>query len=172
MIRNIELNEFRAENLEAVKRLIHRTIEVCYSDAYPEEAIEYFEYYHSEEYIVSDARDGYTIVLECDGRIIGTGTLLGTNIRRVFIDPSYQHKGFGKLIMRKLEELASGKGIGILDLSASLISKQFYDSLGYVTQKEDHIPVRNKQKLSYYEMVKKLNDNTSQGNESAASNTV
>ena len=161
MIRNIKIREFRREDLEAVKKLIYKTIEVSYSDVYPEEAIEYFKGHHSEEHILSDARDGYAIILECNGKIIGTGTLLGTNIRCVFIDPSWQHKGFGKLVMHKLEERALAKGISILNLSASLVSKRFYDSLGYVTQKEDYIPVRNKQKLSYYTMVKKLNDNTS-----------
>ena len=79
-----ELREFKHEDLEAVKRLIYKTIEISYSDIYPEEAIEYF-----------------------------------------------------------------------LDLSASIVSKRFYDSLGYVTQKEDYIPVRNNQKLIYYEMAKK-----------------
>jgi len=155
MIRSIKLREFRRDDLETMKRLIYKTIEVYYSDVYPEEAIEYFKDYHSEEHILSDARDGYTIILECDGKIIGTGTLLGTNIRRVFIDPSYQHKGFGKSVMYKLEKRALAKGINILDLSASLVSKRFYDSLGYVTQKEDYIPVRNNQKLNYYAMVKK-----------------
>jgi len=161
MIRNIKLREFTREDLETVKRLIYKTIEVSYSDVYPEEAIEYFKYYHSEEPILSDARDGYTIVLEFYEKIIGTGTLLCANIRRVFIDPSYQHKGFGKLVMHKLEERALAKGISTLDLSASLVSKRFYDSLGYVTQKEDYIPVMNEQKLSYYAMVKKLDNNTS-----------
>jgi GNAT superfamily N-acetyltransferase len=144
-----------------VKRLTYKTIEVSYSDVYPEEAIEYFKDYHSEEYILNDARDGYTIILDFSGKIIGTGTLLGTNIRQVFIDPSYQYRGFGKLVMHKLEEQAFANEICILDLSASLVSKRFYDSLGYVTQKEDYIPVRNKQKLIYYAMVKKHDDNTS-----------
>ncbi len=152
---SINLREFRREDLQAVKRLIQKTIDISYHDVYPEEAIEYFKDYHSEEPILSDARDGYTIVLEFYEKIIGTGTLLYANIRRVFIDPSYQHKGFEKLVMHKLEERALAKGISTLDLSASLVSKRFYDSLGYVTQKGDYIPVRNNQQLIYHAMIKK-----------------
>lgn len=158
MKRDVKIREFRREDLEAVKRLIYNTIEVSYHDVYPEKAIEHFKEHHSEEHILNDARDGYTIILECNGKIIGTGTLLGTNIRRVFIDPSYQHKGFGKLIMRKLEEQSLAKGIVILDLDSSLIAKRFYDSLGYVTQEKRYTPVGNNQKLIYYAMVKKLDD--------------
>lgn len=160
MIRDIKLREFRPADLQAVKRLVHKTIDISYYEAYPEEAIEFFKDYHSEEHILSDAIEGYTIVLECNGKIVGAGTLLGTNIRRVFIEPSYQHKGLGKLVMHELEERALAKGIATLDLEASLVSTRFYRSSGYVTQKEDYIPVRNKQKLSYYVMVKKLNENT------------
>jgi GNAT superfamily N-acetyltransferase len=156
LIQNTKLREFRQEDVEALKRLIYKTIDISYHKVYPEEAIEYFKDYHTEEHILGDAIEGYTIILECDGKIVGTGTLLGTNIRRVFIDPSHQHKGLGKLVMHELEKRALEKGISILDLSASLVSKQFYDSSGYVTQKEDYIPVRNKQKLSYYAMVKTL----------------
>lgn len=160
MKRNIKLREFRRDDLEALKSLIYKTVEVSYADVYPDEAIAYFKDYHSEENILSDAREGYIVILELNEKIIGTGTLLDTNIRRVFIDPSYQQKGFGKLVMHKLEERALEKGISILDLSASLVAKRFYDSLGYITQKEDYIPLENNQKLHYYEMIKKLNDNT------------
>jgi len=149
------------EDLEAVKRLIYKTIDVSYHEIYPKKAIEYFNDCHSEEHILGDAREGYTIILEFNGKIIGTGTLSGTNIRRVFIYPSYQYNGLGKLVMRNLEEHAFVNGISILNLSASLVSKRFYDSLGYIIQKEDYIPVKNKQKLSYYAMVKKLDENTS-----------
>ena len=93
-------------------------------------------------------------LIDNDGKIIGTGTLLNTNIRRVFVDPSYQHQGLGKIIMRNLEEKALEVGINILDLSSSLVSKRFYDSLGYITQTEDYIDVGNNQKLYYYTMIK------------------
>ena len=141
--------------------MIHTTIDISYPEAYPKGAIEFFKNYHSKEHIFNDAANGYTIVLESDGKIIGTGTLSGTNVRRVFIDPSYQRKGLGKLVMYELEKRALAKEITTLDLEASLVSKQFWDSLGYVTRKKDYIPVRNGQKLWYYKMVKELNPNAS-----------
>lgn len=155
-----QLREFRHEDLNSLRELIHATIDCCYSGVYPAKAVEFFKEYHSEQHILEDAEKGYTILLEIDGTIIGTGTLLGANIRRVFVHPSWQHKGFGKLIMRILEERAAEEGISVLDLSSSLVSKQFYDSQGYVTEKKDSFPVGNGQKLVYYAMVKKLADAT------------
>ena len=155
-MRDVELREFRREDLQAVKSLIDETIEVSYS-VYPHEVIAHWmRDHHSRERILSEARDGYATVLEYEGRIAGTGTLSGANIRGVFIHPSCQRRGFGKLIMHKLEEQASANGIVTLELTSTLISKRFYDSLGYETLKEDHFSAGTKRKFRYYRMIKKI----------------
>ncbi len=153
---NICLREFRPSDLKLLRSLIHRTIDISYSEVYPKEAIEFFKDYHSGDNILKDASEGYTIVLELDGRIIGTGTLLGSNVRRVFVDLPFQNQGFGKMIMKALEEEACSNGIEVIDLSASLVSRKFYDSLSYTKLKESFIPVENGQRLDYFEMAKKL----------------
>ncbi|WP_301678359.1 GNAT family N-acetyltransferase [Methanoculleus methanifontis] len=110
------------------------------------------------EQILLDATRGCTFVLASGGRIAGTGTLLGTTIKRVFVHPSRQRRGYGALLMHALESEAIRRGIGRVDLSASLPSKRFYDLLGYATECEDYIPVRNGKRLDYYTMVKALGE--------------
>ena len=133
MVRDVKVRKFVLEELKDVKSLIDKTIETSYSE-YPEEYRKHLrEDHHSKERILSEARKGYTIVLEYKGKIVGTGTLLDIEIQGVFIQPSYQRKGFGKLIMQKLEEQASVKGIKILNLFSTDVSKGFYDSIGYTT---------------------------------------
>ena len=155
-LREYHVRDFAAEDLDEVRRLVCATIDACYPDAYPAEAIEYFKQYHSQAHVVDDAGEGYALVVEVDQRIIGTGTLLGANVRRVFVHPAYQHQGFGKLIMRVLEERAWAEGVQAVDLSSSLVSKRFYDRFGYATEKKGSFPVRNGQELVYYAMVKDL----------------
>ena len=75
---------------------------------------------------------------------------------RVFVEPAFQKRGFGKLIMQKLEEKAISQGIKIVKLDASLPSKKFYDSLGYVTLEKTFLEVENGKKLDYYKMEKSL----------------
>lgn len=125
----MEIRRFKRRDLKEVKSLIDRTIEVSYRDAYPNEAIDFFKEYHSEEHILDDAEEGYSIVVVSNTRIVGTGTLLDTNIRRVFVDPSEQRRGIGKKIMGDLESRANKTGAEIVDLASSLTSKEFYDSL-------------------------------------------
>jgi GNAT superfamily N-acetyltransferase len=153
---DISTRKFRLSDLTIVKGLIYNTIDACYSKAYPKEAIKFFKDYHSEENILKSAKEGYTIVLEKYRKIIGTGTIVDDHIMRVFVKPAFQKRGFGKLIMKKLEEKALLAGIDVVKLDASLPSKKFYDSLGYVVLEETFLEVENGKRLYYYKMEKPL----------------
>jgi len=154
MMREPTLREFVYEDLGAVKSLIDETIDASYSD-YPEGFKEHIrDDHHSRERILDEARRGYTIVLEYEGRLIGTGTLLGYVIQGVFVHPLYQRKGFGRQIMRKLEERALSKGTTTLVLQSTPISKRFYDSLGYVTLQEATFTIGTSRNFRYYKMAK------------------
>ena len=156
MVRDIKIRKFNKEDLPSLYRLVQDTIDITYKEVYPKEAIEFFKDYHSKEHILDDAITGYTIIAEHDNKVLGTGTLLGTNIRRVFVDPSHQHRGVGKLLVHDLEEKATLEQITTIDLEASLVSRRFWESLSFVVQREDYVPVRNSQKLVYYRMYKTL----------------
>jgi len=156
--RETAIRKFRPGDLEDVNGLVNATIEASYAEAYPREAIDFFLACHTPEQILEDADRGCTFVLASGGRIVGTGTLLGSTIKRVFVHPSHQRRGYGALLMQALESEALRRGIGRVDLSASLPSKRFYDLLGYATECEDYIPVRNGKRLDYYTMVKALGE--------------
>jgi len=154
MQQQIRIRQFREEDLPAVHRLIIETINVSYHDVYPQEAIDFFKDYHDEKNILSEAAAGYTIVAEEKGAITGTGTLYGANIRRVFVSPRHQKRGIGELIARELLKKASEKNLTSLDLSASLVSRPFWEKLGFTVRGEYSLPVDNGRKLHFYEMVK------------------
>lgn len=147
---------FEPADIEPVYVLVMDTIDKSYTGVYPEEAVRFFKQYHSKENIYEDYLNGHMIIAECKGEIIGTGTLLDSNIRRVFVNKNYQRHGLGKLIMKKLENRASAEGQKVVDLSASLVAKRFYDSLGYATQGEKYLDVENDIKLIYFQMIKYL----------------
>jgi GNAT superfamily N-acetyltransferase len=112
--------------------------------------------YHREEAILRDAERGSTVVLDKAGRILGTGTIVDDEIRRVFVDPLFQKQGFGRRIMRQLEQAAARQGIRTVRLDASLPSKAFYDRLGYITLGPAFLPVGNGRRLDFFKMQKAL----------------
>lgn len=146
----------KPEDIEELKTLIHETIEVCYSGAYSCEAIDYFKEYNNTESILNDILKGHLLILTCGKEIIGTGTLLGSNIRRIFVKPEYQKMGLGKRIMYELEKEALEEKVRTMDLHASLTAHSFYTTLGYQVQSEEVVRVKNGQNLRYYIMVKNM----------------
>jgi N-acetylglutamate synthase-like GNAT family acetyltransferase len=150
------IRPFRETDLMFLKSLIHRTIATCYPGHYCLEAVRFFTDYHDEQAIRRDAEAGCTVVLDNAGRIIGTGTLVGDEIKRVFVDPMMQKQGAGRRIMKYLEEKARSLGVTTVKLDASLPSKAFYDKLGYATVEKTFRPVENNRRLDFFRMQKEL----------------
>ena len=153
---NYNIREFSLSDLEAVRKVIIDTIEACYPVAYCREAVDFFKEHHRVENLLKSVKKDYIIVLEMDGRIVGTGTLERDEITRVFVLPEYQGLGLGKMIMQTLEEKARSQGIKAVNIDASLVSLDFYHHLGYETTSVMYIPVENDQRLDYEEMKKVL----------------
>ncbi len=158
MAREIDstIREFQRADLPAVKALIHQTIALCYPGYYGAEAIRFFIDYHNEEAILRDTEEGRMIVLDKAGRILGTGTLVDAEIKRVFVNPACQRQGWGRRIMQHLEETAALAGVAIVKLDASLPAKAFYDRLGYATVEAASLPVENGRRLDFFRMQKTL----------------
>jgi GNAT superfamily N-acetyltransferase len=68
------------------------------------------------------------------GELVATGTLRDHEIQTVFVDPSKHGMGYGKLLMKYLEDIAKSRGIAEITLRSSLTSKAFYESLHYQAQ--------------------------------------
>ena len=155
MKESIVIREFIPSDLDAVAELVYGTIETSYAGIYGPESKNFFVEYHSLDNILNDASNGYTVVALYGTEIVGTGTLLENDIRRVFIKPCFQGKGLGKLIMHTLEKKAADQNLDFVGLSASYTAKPFYEALGYEVTLEGCDLIQD-EKLKYYEMVKYL----------------
>ena len=153
MAKDIKIRKFDREEVNLLYKMIQATIDISYCKVYTAEAVDYFKECHSIGEILNDAKHGYAVVAEYNGEILGTGTLLGSNVRRVYVDSAHQRDGIGKQIVADIERRSKGL---YLDLAASLVSLPFWESCGYQIQREAFIPVRNDQKLRYYKMAKKI----------------
>ena len=155
MTNNIQIREFGKEDLDTVVTLIHQVVDISYKDVYPAGALNLYKQFHCRDNILNDAENGYCVVAENGGRIVGTGTLLDDGIRRVYIDPSYQKNGIGKRIYRELEKKALLTGLSRLGLGASVIAREFWESVGFVFKEEVDIPAGDEQ-LKFYMMSKQI----------------
>ena len=95
---------------------------------------------------------------DLESKIIGTGSLSETHLRGVYINPSYQKAGAGKLIVFALEKRAREEELASIELGASLSSLSFWESAGFTLVKKDFVPIDNDERLYFYRMSKSLED--------------
>ncbi len=76
--------------------------------------------------------------------------------RMIFVRPDLQRRGHGKAVMRELERRARARGFTQVELSVSLPSREFYESLGYEMLEECSIDVGDGQRLDFWKAGKTL----------------
>jgi len=153
---DISIRRFREPHLSQLTRLISETIGISYAEVYPPRAVQFLKDFHSETKIADRSKSGTTLVVEEDGELVASGSLVDGEILAVFVQPRLQKGGRGRALMRALEEEARARGVSQIRLSSSLPSKKFYDSLGYKITEEKSIDVGEGQRLDFWKAVKEL----------------
>lgn len=117
-------------DIETVHAIAQRTIREVYPGSYEPAIVEACCRLHNVEDIASDVARARVFLLEDDGRPVGTGTLDGCHLTRVFVLPDCQGGGRGTAIMDALEALASRcHRAAVLDSSKP--AERFYEHRGY-----------------------------------------
>lgn len=143
----------RPEDARRIYELVQATVNAIYPQYYPEEVVEFFRQHHSLERVTVDVEKGQVGLLLKHGRPVGTGSRVENHVTRVFVSPEYQGRGYGSLIMARLEEEIGGE-YKCARLDASLAAVRFYEHRGYRTVGHEQIPVGNGKMLVYEVMEK------------------
>ncbi len=150
------MRAFREADLAAVQALIFETIDRSYGPVYPPRALDFFKAFHSAEEIRKRGAAGTILVVEHDGAVIATGALVEGEILAVFVHPAQQGRGHGKALMRALEAQARAAGHAVSELSVSLPSRRFYESLGYEMLEERRRDLGAGQEMRFWKARKAL----------------
>lgn len=151
-----QIRPFRRSDLVSLQRLIWETIDLSYSGLYPPRALEFFKKFHAKQRILERSEAGIVLVMEENGRLVATGTLVNGEIFAVFVHPACQGIGHGKTLMTVLEDRARASGVSESVLSVSLPSKRFYTGLGYEVFQECSKDLGSGQRLDFWKAKKQL----------------
>ncbi|UCF11733.1 MAG: GNAT family N-acetyltransferase [Thermoplasmatales archaeon] len=138
------IKEIYEEDLINVKYLIDEVSDFAYKSLIPKEGYEYLKNnLWGLDVLKKDAKEGYTIVVKDDDKIIGTGTIVGDYISKVYIKPEYHGRGLGKLIVKWLEDKAKSNGVKTIFLASNVYAEKFYTKLGYTTTENREMSTPN-----------------------------
>ena len=138
----------------AVQSITVQTIRAVYPHYYPEGAVEFFLAHHNDARIAADIAAGIVHLLT-DGDIpVGTVTLRGNEICRLFVLPEHQGKGYGRALLEFAESTILAQHPQIV-LDASLPAKAIYLKRRYIPCEFHTIDTPNGDKLCYDIMIRK-----------------
>jgi len=151
----MKLQAAAVSDIGTVLDIVHRTVESVYSAFYPADVVHFFLEHHSDANIREDIGEGRVYLLSEDGTPVGTGTVRGNEICRVFVLPEYHHRGYGTFIMKELETVVARTSRSVR-LDSSLPGYGLYLKLGYRPVDYQMISTPNGQVLCYHVMEKAL----------------
>lgn len=130
-----------ADFFETIRGIVDSTIKTVYPRYYPEDVVAFFLQYHSDVSIRDDIASGnvYLVtanqaddkILETADVVVGTGSIRGDEIYRMFVLPQYQGRGFGSALLRTLEGRVA-ESYDRVKLDSSLPAYSMYLKAGYV----------------------------------------
>lgn len=138
------LQVFKKEtDLISVRKLIHKTIESCYSAYYDTPVVQFIKDFYNNENIIEHARNGYMLVYFIDGKLVGTGCLNEHRINGMFVDPALQGRGIGRRIMYSLLCEAEKQNTKVLELQSTPGATSFFEKNGFQTITEETFWIEN-----------------------------
>lgn len=154
-MKNFKMQLKHAECPAKVAEIVAKTIKAVYPRYYPFGAVQFFLDLHNEQQIKEalSREDIYFAVVE--GEIVGTGSIRGNEIRRLFILPKYQSKGYGSRLMDCLEDVVF-KQFQTVHIDASFPAERMYLDRGYRIKSYEKIETENGDYLCYHTMEKSL----------------
>jgi N-acetylglutamate synthase-like GNAT family acetyltransferase len=143
-------------DINAIQSLMEETISTCYATFPLAYRQHWMNDHHSVDQILQEATEGLTLVMDCEGRIMGTGNITGNTIQSIIIRPDMQRQGYGTELLQRLEQYARNNRISVLLLSALTPSRPFFIRLGYHTTSEQYFKAENLRQFKYFIMEKRL----------------
>lgn len=147
------ITQAKPEQANAVHEVVRRTIQETYAKYYRDEVVKFFTNLHSPEAIAEEIGKGMVFIAVSDDAIIGTGTVDGNHITRVYVLPEHQGKGAGGILMDYLEDIVV-RDYGSAWVEASLPAGGFYQKRGYATREHQEFALENGDILAYEVMCK------------------
>lgn len=148
----MEIVQAELENFEDVFRITQQTIQEVYPHYYPAGAVAFFTSHHSAENIRKDILAGCVWLLRDGEKNLATLTLNHNEVCRLFVLPSDQGRGYGRVLMDFAEQLILQRYTTVV-LDASLPAQEMYQKRGYRAIQYQKVLCANGDYLCYNTMV-------------------
>lgn len=152
----ITIRRSRREDCQSIGNVHSAAVAGIHTELYTPEEIQAWAVPKKPESYEESIRVKEFFVAEEDGKIVGFGVLNreSAEVEAVYVSPGAGRRGIGLKLLRKLEEMASALGLGMLRLNASLNAVPFYQRAGYAAQEKSKYRLSTGVEIACVPMVK------------------
>ena len=137
-VSDITMRRLEEKDAEKVSELIRTTVSISNKKDYPEELMDQLIAIETPEHVLERASWTHFYVAEKDDTIIGCGAIGPywgkedeSSLFTIFVNPEYQGKGVGRLIVETLEKDEYFLRAKRIEIPASITGIPFYLKMGY-----------------------------------------
>ena len=130
-MKQIEIRKATDADVVPLSGLIRHTIRVSNSKDYDQQSIDMLCSIFEPEQVAKRIENEHILLCFSGVNLIGTAGLRRDYLRSLFIEPTYQRQGLGKVLVANIEEIARQNAIPEILVESSVTARQFYEALGY-----------------------------------------
>ena len=156
----LTIRKAQQEDSQSIRSVHTAAVSGIRTDLYTPEEIEAWAVPKTLESYWESIRTKEFFVAEDDRIIIGFGVLNpeSAEVEAVYVSPEAGGRGIGRELLRKLEQTARVRGLGVLRLNASLNAVPFYKKAGYVAQEQSKYRLSTGVEIACVPMTKLIDE--------------
>lgn len=131
MMKSLKIRQATVADAVSLSGLIKRTIRVSNSRDYDQKSVDMLCALFEPEPVAERIENELILMGFAGADLVGTVGLRGDFLRSLFVEPTYQGQGIGKVLTARIEEEARKKVMPELMIYSSLTAREFYSALGY-----------------------------------------
>lgn len=153
----MEYRQYKDTDLHKVIDLFYQTVHEVNKNDYTEDQLDAIAPKEANEYHWQKSLEkNYTIVVEDNDEIIAFGNIGKTGyLDRLYVSPDHLREGIATKLVDQLESYAKKHDSYVINVTSSITSKPFFESLGYHVI-EEQINERRGERIFRYLMEKHI----------------
>lgn len=130
-MQSLKIRQATLADVVPLSGLIQHTIRVSNSEDYDQKSIDMLCAIFEPEPVAERIENELILLCFMGSELVGTVGLRDDFLRSMFVEPTFQRRGLGKMLVARIEEEARQKAISEMMLHSSMTARVFYEALGY-----------------------------------------
>jgi N-acetylglutamate synthase-like GNAT family acetyltransferase len=130
-MKSFKIRQATVADVVSLSELIRRTIRISNSKDYDQKSVDMLCAIFEPEPVAERIENELILLCFAGAELVGTVGLKVEYLRSLFVEPAYQGRGLGKMLVARIEDEAKKRAMSEIIIHSSLTAQAFYSALGF-----------------------------------------